>query len=155
MEIQELTTISGLVINKIAKLNSIIGNLIQKNISNKVRRPTAIKILSALCIIAGLILIAILVIEKFTVTNVSLNLFSAVTIFILGIVSALLGYGILRGGKWIFILICVLITTLILEQLAQIGVGDLSGIYGVVVGFIVLYSITRKDVKRLFGFRTY
>jgi len=127
----------------------------QKNIPNKVRKPTAIKILSALCIIAGLILIVILGIEKYVMPSTSLTLLNAITIAIISVVSILLGYGILSGDGKSLILIGILIIILIVVQLIQIATGELSGIYGLIVGALVLYSLTRKDVRRMFGFKIY
>jgi hypothetical protein len=126
-----------------------IGNFMQKNTQNKIRKPPTIRLLSVLCIICGFILILVLGTE-YSIPTISLNFFNAITTSIIAIVSIILGYGIWMGDWKSLILIYILIIILIPIQLIRIEKGNLSGIYGLIVCCLVIYSLMRSDIRRLF-----
>jgi len=146
----------------------------------KTLRPTGVTILAVLSIIAaiafllgGAVLIGLgLVIGTYAASQVTSSLATAgfsglaslgagtiaaiitaigAIALILGILYLAVGVGFLGGKGWAWTLGIIVSIIGIVLDVVQIGFGAYSNVLGLIIGIIIVYYLTRPDVKAFFG----
>lgn len=79
-----------------------------------------------------------------------LIIFGAV-LLILGILYLVVAVGFLGGKGWGWTLGLVVSVISIISNIAQIASGNVSSAFGLIIGIIILYYLTRPHVKAFFG----
>lgn len=146
----------------------------------KPSRPTGVTILAVLCILAAIggilfgagALVIGLVIGTYAGSQLTSSLASSgysglaalgaatiatflivvgVVFFVLGILYLAVAVGFLGGRGWSWTLGLIVSIINIVWSIIQIAFGSYSSAFGLVVGIIILYYLTRPHVKAFFG----
>src|SRR6266567_1197825 len=104
----------------------------------KPRRPTGVTILGVLAILGG---IALLVAG---VAAIALGL-------VLGILYFAVGIGYFGGKGWAWTVGIIVTAISIVLDIIQIAFGAYSNAFGLVIGLLIIYYLTRPHVKVFFG----
>ena len=71
--------------------------------------------------------------------------------FILGILAIAVGWGFWKGSGWAWIFSLVLYVIVIILGVASLTVGDVASIVLVLIGALLVYYMSRPNVKAWFG----
>jgi hypothetical protein len=74
-----------------------------------------------------------------------------IIVIILGIVSFIVAYGLLKGAGWAWSLTVVLSIVSIVLNAISIATGNFGGILSIIISAIILYYLYRPHVKSFFG----
>jgi hypothetical protein len=74
-----------------------------------------------------------------------------IIVIILGIVSFIVAYGLLKGAGWAWSLTVVLSIVSIVLNAISIATGNFGGIISIIISAIILYYLYRPHVKSFFG----
>jgi hypothetical protein len=72
-------------------------------------------------------------------------------ILILGIISFVVAYGLLKGAGWAWTVTVVLSIVTIVLNAISIATGNFGGIISIIISAIILYYLYRPHVKAFFG----
>ncbi len=116
----------------------------------KTPRPTAVTVLGILSVLIGLLGIvggALLVMSAYVIVAG----LSALAV-VIGILYFVTGIGFFRGMRWAWTLGIIVSVLSLIRNFAEIADGTVAyGIPGVILGVIVIYYLTRPNVKLFFG----
>ena len=133
------------------------------------RRPTGVTIIAILNIIGGIIMlfggIALVaagsILPSFQMTDELSGVPSwligtgaiamGIIVIILGIISFVVAYGLLKGAGWAWSLTVVLSIVSIVLNAISIASGNFGGIISIIISAIILYYLYRPHVKSFFG----
>jgi hypothetical protein len=134
-----------------------------------VSRPTGVTIIAILNIIGGIIMlfggIALVaagsILPSFQMTDELSGVPSwligtgaiamGIIVIILGIISFVVAYGLLKGAGWAWSLTVVLSIVSIVLNAISIASGNFGGIISIIISAIILYYLYRPHVKSFFG----
>lgn len=74
-----------------------------------------------------------------------------IVIIILGIVSFIVAYGMLKGMGWAWSVTVVLSIVVIVLNAVSIATGNFGGIVNIIISVIIVYYLYRPHVKSFFG----
>lgn len=133
------------------------------------RRPTGVTIIAILNIIGGIIMlfggIALVaagsILPSFQMTDELSGvpdwllgtgaIAMGIIVIILGIISFIVAYGLLKGAGWAWSLTVVLSIVSIVLNAISIATGNFGGIISIIISAIILYYLYRPHVKSFFG----
>lgn len=134
------------------------------------RRPTGVTIIAILNIIGGIIMLigglvlvaAGSILPSIPMTTDELSGVPAwligtgaiafgIIVIILGIISFIVAYGLLKGVGWAWSLTVILSIASIVLNAISIASGNFGGIISIIISVIILYYLYRPHVKSFFG----
>lgn len=114
--------------------------------------PYLLRLLAIVYIILGLLLLLISANAARTAIYLGLGALANISIItIVGILMVVMGYGFLSGMRWCFWLSIILLCLLILAEAMKVIEGQLVDLIELAVSILVLYSLTRPNIKTWFG----
>jgi hypothetical protein len=138
--------------------------------SSMTKRPTGVTIIAILNIIGGIImlvggigaaavgaLLPSLPISEGDLSGVPPMLLGAgaiavgVILIIIGILSFVVAYGLLKGMGWAWTLTLVLSIISIVLNAISLATGNVGGIISIIISAIIVYYLYRPHVKAFFG----
>ena len=138
--------------------------------ASTIRRPTGVTIIAILNIIGGIImliggiaaatvgaLLPSLPLSQSDLEGVPSIFLGAgaiaigVILVILGILSFVVAYGLLKGMGWAWTLTLVLSVISIVLNAVSIATGNFGGIVSIIISIIIVYYLYRPHVKAFFG----
>lgn len=138
--------------------------------ASTIRRPTGVTIMAILNIIGGIImliggiaaaavgaLLPSLPISESDLSGVPAMFLGAgaiaigVILIILGILSFVVAYGLLKGMGWAWTLTLALSIISIVLNAVSIATGNFGGIVSIIISAIIIYYLYRPHVKAFFG----
>jgi hypothetical protein len=72
-------------------------------------------------------------------------------VFIIGIVALSAGWGLLKGLKWAWWITVIIFVLNGIGDVVRVVLGGFEGIVGILIALIILYYLTRPDVKAFFN----
>ena len=134
------------------------------------RRPTGVTIIAILNIIGGIIMLiggvalvaAGSILPSIPMTTGELSGVPAwlvgtgaiaigIIVLVLGILSFIVAYGLLKGAGWAWSLTVILSIVSIVLNAISVATGNFGGIISIIISAIILYYLYRPHVKSFFG----
>ncbi|HID05244.1 MAG TPA: hypothetical protein EYH45_03790 [Candidatus Caldiarchaeum subterraneum] len=124
-------------------------------------RPTGVTILAVLEIIGGILSllggVGLMVLAGFAATVPVVGIFAGVLVALgaaltlLGILSFIVAYGLLKGMGWAWMLALILSIIGVIIGVVSLVQGGVSAVVGIIINVIIIYYLTRPHVKQYFG----